>query len=415
MAFRKLPKRIILQGNEGLARTHIGEADSLLNLVEIQAGFQKLTRHAMRRKLGDGTVIEASVCIDQGYVKIWSPSPVEIAIAIAKEKEKEKEKLEELRRGRYGWVYMPIVSDEESVEREKAYVTDSLVNKPLGPFTVRMFMRYFPQGLIGKNPDWFRYGRHQDTGLAPSSGTSPDEWFNPTPGPEGGSTYTTGLEGNHDYTIITENNTETITADGFERITDEQTSSDDTVTNIQIVEFCNGQSHPVSFDFFPLVCTYSSSRTTSHHTSLSQKPDDKDDYCVFDHQDTGVNSLTHVTYEGPYAKRRVESWTWREDDGQVATTTHTYTLYMNSSKFHYGSTINRFTSVDYIWPLEDEEPIIIKPKKRKGLGYPSHVRIVPIRSEPIFNYTRPDLRFFDENTESIIISQYAFTYDGNVH
>ena len=74
MATLSTPKKVILEGDKALASSHIGEADSLLNIVAVQAGFQNLSQHMLRRQLQDGTIIVASLAFGQGQVRIFGPT-----------------------------------------------------------------------------------------------------------------------------------------------------------------------------------------------------------------------------------------------------------------------------------------------------------------------------------------------------
>jgi hypothetical protein len=73
VGFRRVPKRIVLQGDRDKAATHIGEADSLLNICQQQAKFQNLNQHQMVRTLQDGTVVVARSFYGLSDVRVLSP------------------------------------------------------------------------------------------------------------------------------------------------------------------------------------------------------------------------------------------------------------------------------------------------------------------------------------------------------
>ena len=75
MAYRKVPKRLVLAGNKALAERHIKEADRFLVEVEALASFQGLSQFRQQRELTDGTVIEAEVCFGQCKATIIAPYP----------------------------------------------------------------------------------------------------------------------------------------------------------------------------------------------------------------------------------------------------------------------------------------------------------------------------------------------------
>ncbi len=86
MDYRKVPKKVILSGNRDEAAKRIGIANSLLNLCEIQAGFQGLQQYTMTRQFNDGTIIQAIKCFGLSIVKIFCP-PLAIPVEVEEELE----------------------------------------------------------------------------------------------------------------------------------------------------------------------------------------------------------------------------------------------------------------------------------------------------------------------------------------
>jgi probable HAF family extracellular repeat protein len=75
---RKIPARLILLGNKGLAATYRRAGDQLLMKVERMASFQQLKQNSGLVRLSDGTVIKAETMHDQSKITIQSPFPIPV-------------------------------------------------------------------------------------------------------------------------------------------------------------------------------------------------------------------------------------------------------------------------------------------------------------------------------------------------
>ena len=74
MDYPKVPKRIILDGDRATAMTHIGEAESLLNLCRNMAALGGIQQYRMNRVLNDGTLVSVMTLPGgQSVVRIVSP------------------------------------------------------------------------------------------------------------------------------------------------------------------------------------------------------------------------------------------------------------------------------------------------------------------------------------------------------
>ena len=75
MDYPKVPKRIILDGDRATAMTHIGEAESLLNLCRNMAALGGIQQYRMNRVLNDGTLVSV-MTLPGGQSKAIINSPV---------------------------------------------------------------------------------------------------------------------------------------------------------------------------------------------------------------------------------------------------------------------------------------------------------------------------------------------------
>jgi hypothetical protein len=70
MAYRKVPKKIIITGDIDRGKTYIGQADSQLNILQNQMRFQNLKQGWRTVKLADDVVVECWSCFSLSAVRI---------------------------------------------------------------------------------------------------------------------------------------------------------------------------------------------------------------------------------------------------------------------------------------------------------------------------------------------------------
>lgn len=85
MAYRKVPKKIVVTGDIDRGRTYIGQADSQLNILQNQMRFQNLDQGWRTVKLAEDVVVECWSCFSLSAVHIHATPP--------KPAEKKKEEL----------------------------------------------------------------------------------------------------------------------------------------------------------------------------------------------------------------------------------------------------------------------------------------------------------------------------------
>ena len=75
MAFRKIPRRILLRGDQVAAAAHIGLADKFTNIVEDEARLRGLSQFSGAREIAAGVMVTASVMFGQTTMQITATMP----------------------------------------------------------------------------------------------------------------------------------------------------------------------------------------------------------------------------------------------------------------------------------------------------------------------------------------------------
>jgi hypothetical protein len=70
MAYRRVPKRIVITGDVDRGKTYIGQADSQLNILQNQMQFQNLKQGWRTVRLADDVVVECWSCFSLSAVRI---------------------------------------------------------------------------------------------------------------------------------------------------------------------------------------------------------------------------------------------------------------------------------------------------------------------------------------------------------